>query len=96
MLRDISERTKDLLSHPERALIDQCPEFSLGHREFVDVAVAGTADYKNISLTLFWLWFFWLLSWQDTVQFEQRDRGVLAAEFACVFDSYLDLLHLSG
>ena len=93
MLWDVSERAKDLFSHPKRALIDQRPEFFLGYRQFMDVTVAGAADHKNITLTLFWLRFFWFLTGQDTMQFEQRDRGVLAAEFAGAFDCYLDLLH---
>jgi len=93
VLRDVSERTKDLFSDTERALIDQPPEFFLGHRQFVDVAVAGVADHKNISLSLFWLRFVWLWTRRDTMQFEQRDRGVLAAEFAGAFDCYLDLLY---
>jgi len=93
VFRDVSERTKDLFSHPERALIDQRPEFFFRDRQFVDVAVAGAADHKNISLSLFWLGFFWLWTRRDTMQFEQRDRGVLAAEFAGVFDCYLDLLY---
>ena len=62
VFRDVSERTKDLFSDPERALIDQPPEFFFRYRQFVDVAVAGAADHKNISLTLFWLRFFWLLT----------------------------------
>jgi len=93
VFRDVSERTKDLFSHHKRALIDQRPEFFFRYRQFVDVAVAGAADNKNISLSFFWLRFFWLWTRRDTMQFEQRDRGVLAAEFACAFDCDLDLLY---
>ena len=62
MLRDVPEGAEDLFSDPERALIDQRPEFFFRYRQFVDVAVAGSADHKNISLSLFWLRFVWLLT----------------------------------
>jgi len=92
--RDIPEDPADLFPERKRALFDQCLEFFIRHRQFVDVLVAGGTDHDNMAFAFFRERFFRSRDCRDAVQFEQGERCVLVTELTGCFDSTLDLFCL--